>query len=88
MTPEEIIAKGTRAAQLLHDPVFTESMAVLRAAYIKAWESADTLERRESMHARVTGLTDIEAALQKVVNTGIYEVRDVKKKEAAAAKPR
>lgn len=71
-TPEQLVARGLRAKEIVNDPVFTEAWEILRRSLsdaiplTKAHESAE----RERLYVGLTVLGELHSAFNTVINTG------------------
>lgn len=64
------IKRGTRAAQILEDPVVIEAFKSLRDDIYVKWQVAQTTEQRESLHGRLSSLNDLQAKFQSFMHDG------------------
>jgi hypothetical protein len=80
------VARGERAKSLLNDELLVAAFDATRARCIAAWESASTVEQRESFHARVLAVADIRKELLRIVNDGTHAAQQVKTTEKREAK--
>ena len=56
MSDQSVIALGETAHRLLNDDAFTAAILAVRENAIEAWELAETVEKREQAHSRVSAL--------------------------------
>lgn len=56
MSDQSVIALGETAHRLLSDEAFTTAVLAVREDAIASWESAETVEKREQAHSRVSAL--------------------------------
>lgn len=64
--------RGSKAAEVLRNPVFDEAFSILQKRYIQAWVDtpADQIEERERLYQSVHVLQDIYNQLEAVMTTG------------------
>ncbi len=64
--------RGSKAAEVLRNPVFDEAFSILQKRYIQAWVDtpADQVEERERLYQSVHVLQDIYNQLEAVMTTG------------------
>tara|TARA_R100001163_G_C5050872_1_gene187677 strand:+ start:1182 stop:1451 length:270 start_codon:yes stop_codon:yes gene_type:complete len=64
--------RGSKAAEVLRNPVFDEAFSILQKRYIQAWVDtpADQIEERERLYQSVHVLQDIYDQLEAVMTTG------------------
>ena len=64
--------RGSKAAEVLRNPVFDEAFSILQKLYIQAWVDtpADQIEERERLYQSVHVLQDIYDQLEAVMTTG------------------
>ena len=64
--------RGSKAAEVLRNPVFDEAFSILQKRYIQAWVDtpADQVEERERLYQSVHVLQDIYYQLEAVMTTG------------------
>tara|TARA_R100001594_G_scaffold112131_2_gene146991 strand:- start:1809 stop:2078 length:270 start_codon:yes stop_codon:yes gene_type:complete len=64
--------RGSKAAEVLRNPVFDEAFSILQKRYIQAWVDtpADQVEERERLYQSVHVLQDIYDQLEAVMTTG------------------
>ena len=64
--------RGSKAAEVLRNPVFDEAFSILQKRYIQAWvdTTADQIEERERLYQSVHVLQDIYNQLEAVMTTG------------------
>ena len=64
--------RGSKAAEVLRNPVFDEAFSILQKRYIQAWVDTppDQIEERERLYQSVHVLQDIYDQLEAVMTTG------------------
>jgi len=72
VTPEDEIRRGEEASRIANNPLFKESMAVLKQALIDQWQLTplkDT-EMREHLWAIYVGTHKFEEILRSIMDSG------------------
>ena len=84
---QDIINRGSRAAQILDDPVFKEAVDKLEAEIIDAWKTwkASDPDGRERLWLGMNALNRIVDQLRTYVVTGRHERKRIE--EIAATRP-
>ena len=72
LSPGQLLARGAEADRLLAGPIFKEAFDEARAKFIDEWERAESTDRREYAHAKVTALTEVQRQLRRIVSQGEY----------------
>jgi hypothetical protein len=70
-TEDQQIREGSRLMEFLSDPVVAGAILRLDQKYFEEWKAGDTVEKRESAHAKTRVLDDLKIELQAVVDSGV-----------------
>lgn len=70
---DDVVLLGEQAERLLRDEVFNTAITRLEATYIQRWREAETRDTRESYHARISVLADLQTEIRKLVGNGQME---------------
>lgn len=74
-TPREMIEHGKRVQQLLDTEAFGVVVTDAADAIVREWSGAKTPDAREQAHAKLLGLQQLVAQLQKAVEDGVLAAR-------------
>tara|TARA_R100000808_G_C2039641_1_gene79833 strand:- start:51 stop:314 length:264 start_codon:yes stop_codon:yes gene_type:complete len=69
---ETELERGNKAAELLRNPIFSESFEVLKDYYQDSWQQTDPndVEARERIYVAINVLADIRRHIESVMTTG------------------
>ena len=70
LNPEQM---GAAAERLLRDPAFSLAMEKSYTRCFAEWQEAESVEGRETAHAKLCALKIVETELEVLVNSGILE---------------
>lgn len=76
---ETELERGNKAAELLRNPIFSESFEVLREHYQESWQQTDPndVESRERIYVAINVLGDIRRHIESVMTTGKFAGEEI-----------
>jgi len=68
----EEVDRGSKAAEILRNPIFDESFEILQKRFIQEWldTPTDSIDERERLYCAIHVLQDIYDQLEAVMTTG------------------
>ena len=81
MSTGSIIEEGRSTEAILKDGTFRTIISRTHDAIFEQWLKAETVEEREVLHARYTGMSTLLQTMQSIINDGEIAAADLAREQ-------